>query len=305
MMKVLGLNFGRVNGECKKLLKLALGAAAEKGAQTEIVDTVKYRINRCTGCGACTRRLMGGKDQIRCVQNDDFEMISDKVLEADAVIVAAPVYVLAPDGSFKCFVDRFGPAHDKAFMLFENELRRENGGTPLNPDCLKRHLVAYISVGGAVTPNWVSFGISQMNLFGFPAGMKVVGQVNAQAMWDPEHAARFNAQARRLGEHVAEAFGQKNSEIAWEDDPGVCPVCHCSEVTLNGTDEVCCPVCGIFGRLSLENGKVTVTFSREEQDRSRLRMTGLLEHQEELGRKGRYPKFGEWLEKFRAMEDVL
>ena len=304
-MKVLGLNFGRVNGACKELLREAVGAAAQSGAEVEIIDTIKYKINRCVGCGACSDRLMSGKGQIRCVQKDDFEWISDKVLEADATIVAAPVYVLAPDGSFKCFVDRFGPAHDKAFMLFENELRLENGGEPLNGNCLKRHLVGYISVGGAVTPNWVSFGLSQLNLFGYPVGMKVVGQVNAQATWKPDYRARFLAESRRLGAHMVEAYGQKNSEVVWENDPGACPVCHCKEMTLNGTTEVCCPVCGIFGTLKIEDGKLSVQFSEAEQRRSRLRISGLLEHQEELGRKGRYPRFDEWLEKYMAMENTL
>ena len=39
-IKVLGLNFGRVNGECKKYLNIALEEAKAAGAETEIIDTV-------------------------------------------------------------------------------------------------------------------------------------------------------------------------------------------------------------------------------------------------------------------------
>ena len=52
-IKVLGLNFGRINGECKKYLNIALEEAKEAGAETEIIDTVTKKINRCIGCGAC------------------------------------------------------------------------------------------------------------------------------------------------------------------------------------------------------------------------------------------------------------
>ena len=128
MKKVLGINFGRVNGNCKKFLTEAMESAKQAGAETEIIDTIKMNIGHCIGCGACSRMLQSGKGQIRCIQKDDYETLSDAVLAADAIIVAAPVYVLAPTGQFKNFVDRFGPAHDKAYMLFENELRKDTGG---------------------------------------------------------------------------------------------------------------------------------------------------------------------------------
>ena len=155
-MKLLALNFGRVKAQCKEFLEVAVESArqADPNVEIEVIDTIKLKINRCLGCGACSRMLEGGKEQIRCVQKDDYEELANKVLEADAIIVAAPVYVLAPEGSVKDFIDRFGPAHDKAYMLFENALREEGvaeGKVPLEPNCLKRHLVSYISVGGAST----------------------------------------------------------------------------------------------------------------------------------------------------------
>ena len=180
-IKVLGLNFGRINGECKKYLNIALEEAKEAGAETEIIDTVTKKINRCIGCGACSRMLESGKQQIRCIQKDDYEAISDAVLDADCIIVAAPVYVLGPVGQLKDFVDRFGPAHDKAYMLFENAKREDTeGDVPLEKRCLKRHLVSYISIGGAATDHWVSFGLNQLNLFGMSINMKVVDQMNAE-----------------------------------------------------------------------------------------------------------------------------
>lgn len=309
MKKFLALNFGRANGNCKKFLNFAVEeakkAAEGKDIEFEVVDCMKLKITHCIGCGACSRKLQNGKDQISCIQKDDFEMLSDKVLEADAILVAAPVYVLGPTGQLKNFVDRFGPAHDKAYMLFENELRKDTDGNPLNENCLKRHLVSYISIGGAVTPHWVSFGMSGLNLFGMSINMKVVDQLNAYGSYSPDRIPMLTEESTRMGRRLIEALDLKNSEITWESEPGICPVCHCSDMTLNGTTTVCCPVCGIYGKIRVDGDKLSVDFSEEEKMRSRLNLAGVLEHQVELGRKPRYPKFDEYLAKFKAEVDEL
>ena len=63
---------------------------------------------------------------------------------------------------------------------------------------------------------------------------------------------------------------------------------------------------GIYGTLKMDGHKVKVIFTEEEQNRSRLRLAGVLEHQVELGRKPRYgDKFDEYLERFKAQEDIL
>ncbi len=303
--KVLGLNFGRMNGNCKTFLKEAIKAAEEQGAEVEIIDTINKEIKPCIGCGACSRMLQSGKGQIRCIQKDDYEAISDAVLAADAIIVAAPVYVLEPAGKLKNFIDRFGPAHDKAYMLFENELRKDTGGDELNPDCLKRHLVSYISVGGATTQNWVSYGLPGMNLFGMSLNMKVVDQLDAYAAYVPDNRERLLAESAKMGKHIVEALDQKTSEIEWTSDPGTCPVCHCNEMTMSGTTKVGCPICGIYGKLVIDGDNVRVEFSEEEKRRSRLKFTGVLEHQVEQGRRDRYPRFDEYVEKFMAMQDEM
>ncbi|MCQ2558604.1 MAG: flavodoxin family protein [Oscillospiraceae bacterium] len=304
MKKVLGINFGRPNGNCKTFLSAAMNAAQAEGAEIEVIDAMKLKIKPCIGCGACSRMLESGKGQIKCIQkDDDYEALADKVLAADAIIVAAPVYVLEPTGQMKNFIHRFGPAHDKAYMLFENELRKDNGGEELNPDCLKRHLVSYISVGGATTPHWVAYGLTGMNLFGMSLNMKVVDQLNAYGAYVPNRRETLIAESERMGRRMVEAMDKKTSEITWESEPGICPVCHCDQLIVGKTTKVCCPVCGIYGTLKIDGEEVSVSFSEEEMNRSRLKFAGVLEHQVEQGRKDRYPRFDEYVEKFRAMEE--
>ena len=48
-----------------------------------------------------------------------------------------------------------------------------------------------------------------------------------------------------------------------------------------------------------------VGYSKEQQDRSRLKFTGVMEHQVELNRRDRYPKFDEYVARFRAMQDEM
>lgn len=303
-MKVLGLNFGRRNGNCIKYLGEAMQAAADAGAETEIIHMMGKKIAHCVGCASCSRALESGED-IRCAIKDDYEAVSDAVLDADAIIVCAPVYVLAPTGQLKNFIDRFGPAHDKAYMCFENELRREKGGKLLPENCMKRHYVSYISVGGATTDNWVSLGLTGLLLFGMSLNMIHVDMVSVRGAYKPEYQAEYFPRCKLLGARTVEAFGKRADEIVWQGDAGVCPVCHNDVMTLNGTTTVCCPVCGIYGRISVEGDALRVAFSPEEQRRSRLRFAGVLEHQAEIGRRDRYEHYDQYMQKFLAMQDDM
>jgi len=302
-MKVLGLNFGKAKGNCRFFLEQAMDAvkAAAPEAQLEMIDTIKLKIERCIGCGGCSRALESGKP-ITCVIKDDYEALSDKVLDADAIIVAAPVYVLGPVGQLKNFVDRFGPAHDMAYMMFENELRKDNGGQVLEDRNFKRHYVSYISVGVATTDHWVSFGLPGMQLFGMSLNMKQVDMVNVTGAYIPPMREKFAADCKKLGERTANAVGKAYSEIDWEGDPGVCPACHCSLMMMNGTTTICCPVCGIHGTITVEEDAIRYNFTKEELNRSRMNLAGVIEHQAEIGRRDRYgEKYDEYVARLSAV----
>jgi multimeric flavodoxin WrbA len=281
-MKVLGISFGKKMANTDILVKEALFGAKVAGAEVEFVNTVGMDIGRCIGCGACSTGFRQGKDT-QCIVKDDYQALEQKVLDADAIILGAPVYVLQPVGQFKDFVDRFGPMHDMAAMQGEQDKRTERGETenPVDPRYFKKRYVGYISVGGARTKNWVSLGMSSLHLFGMSSGMKVVGEIDAYNMGstgNPVLDEALIANANTLGVKVAEAVGKTEGEIEWYGEEGTCPVCHQNLITLNGTTTVECPICGIEGKLSVEGDKVNVTFSKEQQARARGTYEGMLEH---------------------------
>ena len=91
---------------CDILVKEALMRAEQAGADVKFINTLDMKIGRCTGCGACSAGRDKGK-QVRCIVKDDYQVLEEAVLEADGIVVAAPVYVLGPVGQMKNFIDRF------------------------------------------------------------------------------------------------------------------------------------------------------------------------------------------------------
>ncbi|MDR0656540.1 MAG: flavodoxin family protein [Treponema sp.] len=282
-MKVLGISFGRKSKNCEILVKQGLRGAESAGARVRFISTINLNISHCTGCSACSIARSKGK-QIKCVVKDDFNSVAEAILDADSVLVAAPVYCIAPTGQYKNLADRFGPAYDQYALTIEQEKRKREGAELLDERVLKKRHVGYISVGGAHTQNWVSLGLPSMHILGFPSGMIPVGQIDAYDMGqtgNPILNKDLMDTVFALGKRAAEAAGGK-TEGAWVGDDGVCPVCHLNLVTLKGTTTVECPLCGIEGKLSVEGDKVHVAFPPEQQARSRYTLAGKKEHIDEI-----------------------
>lgn len=288
-MKVLGVSFGRKMKCSEIMVKEALYKAKEAGAEVEFISTVNMNIGHCKGCGACsTLRDKGG--QVKCVIKDDYAKLEEAVLDADAIILAAPVFAVGTVGQFKDFVDRFGPAHDRAALIEEQNKRLaagKSGDELLDARYFKDRYVGYISVGGASTQNWVSLGLPTMHLFEFSCNMKAVGHIDAYDQGrkaNPVFDEELMRQCGELGRKLAESVGKSYDEVEWLGEEGVCPVCHNNLISigLNHSTEVECPICGITGKLSIEEEKIQVAFSEEQKNRARSTMTGLYEHYHEI-----------------------
>lgn len=285
-MKVVGISFGRMNQRSDILVKEALFAAKKAGADVQFINTVRLDIGHCRACDYCSRMKDKGEVEIHCCMKDDYHILEEACLEADGIIIAAPVYAVGIVGQFKNFVDRFGPSHDRAALLEENKKRKAEGKPELDPRYFKDRYTGMISVGGAQTHNWVSLGLPMLDLFNFSLCMKCVGHVDAYDQGrtgSPLLDKNLMAQAAELGKAVAESLGKPYDEVdTWVGDEGVCPVCHNPLLSMNGTTHVECPICGIWGDLSVDGDKVKVEWSEKEIARARNTNIGIYEHYNEI-----------------------
>ena len=85
-MKVLGIVAGRHNGNSEILVKEALLACQEAGAECKLINLFDYHIEHCTGCESCTMQMgeveMGKRDKyMGCVlkNKDDMDKIVNEM----------------------------------------------------------------------------------------------------------------------------------------------------------------------------------------------------------------------------------
>ena len=90
----------RLGGNCDILLEKALEGAAAGGAFTEKIVLNNLSFVPCQACESV-------RDDGYCAIEDDFQYLHDKMLEADAVLVACPVYFGSVSAQTKMMVDRF------------------------------------------------------------------------------------------------------------------------------------------------------------------------------------------------------
>lgn len=97
-------------------------SAEEAGYTVEKIPVARKKVAGCLGCNACYRN-----DGI-CVQKDDMAEIREKMLEADVIVLASPIYFYSMTAQMKAVIDRtyafFFPAGGQD-LLFHHLLRRD------------------------------------------------------------------------------------------------------------------------------------------------------------------------------------
>jgi multimeric flavodoxin WrbA len=99
--EVLAISSGpRKGGNSDILSDQLLIGAVEEGHLTEKISLREMNINYCTGCGTCISKKNG------CSQKDDMMEVLDKMISADVIVMATPVYFYTMCGQMKTFIDR-------------------------------------------------------------------------------------------------------------------------------------------------------------------------------------------------------
>lgn len=142
-MKIIGIQSSPKgkNSNTLRLLKAAMEGAAEAGAETEIIDITKLKINYCLGCVSCYNKG-------ECAQKkDDFKQVWDQVLAAEGIILSSPNYVDNVTGQMKTLLDRMtNTVHEQLFDGKYGFAISTTGGS--NADLVVNYLNAYITKSG-------------------------------------------------------------------------------------------------------------------------------------------------------------
>jgi multimeric flavodoxin WrbA len=89
----------RKHGNTEILASHALKAIAEEGISTELITLAGKEIKPCTDCNACEKTGV-------CTIKDDFTPIFEKMLAAEGIILASPVYVGSCTALLKAIMER-------------------------------------------------------------------------------------------------------------------------------------------------------------------------------------------------------
>ena len=99
----------RRHGNSESALDTVLAAIGDRFPAEKVV-LGDLAIAPCKGCGACER--LG-----RCVQEDDFQALSQKILDADVLILATPVYSMSVCAQAKALIDRCQVFWSRKYVL--------------------------------------------------------------------------------------------------------------------------------------------------------------------------------------------
>jgi NAD(P)H-dependent FMN reductase len=94
----------RRDGTIERAVDAILRAAAERGAETEVIRLIDRHIEFCRNCRKCTQQE--GLQRGACVQPDDMDDILKKIEAADGLVLASPVNFFGVTAVTQRFMER-------------------------------------------------------------------------------------------------------------------------------------------------------------------------------------------------------
>jgi multimeric flavodoxin WrbA len=92
----------RKNGNSAILAREAIAGAKAGGARVESYYLHGMKIGPCSACDACRR-----KKRTDCILKDDMAPLYSKIRQADAIVIATPIYWFTVSAQTKLFMDRW------------------------------------------------------------------------------------------------------------------------------------------------------------------------------------------------------
>lgn len=178
MVKILGMN-ASPRGEQSQTLRLVravLKGAAEEGAETELVDIYRLKIDYCTACGVCYA-------EGECTLIDDFPDLMEKMLDAEGIVLGSPNYIDSVTAPMKAVFDRMADAIHR--QLFSG-----------------KYGCAVCTAGGSGQEKVVDY----MNHVIIALGGTAVGGVGIAIGRDPNAILKGEEDARELGKRLVQSI---------------------------------------------------------------------------------------------------
>ena len=137
-IRVLGIaGSPRRQGNTETLLDRFLAGAESAGAQVEKIVVARLKIAGCIACDGCW-------DDGHCIVQDDFQPVYEKLVAADVIALATPMFFWSVPAQVKALIDRSQCQWARKFVL-----KAPLAATPAGH---ARRRGAFICVGGSPRP---------------------------------------------------------------------------------------------------------------------------------------------------------
>ena len=167
----------RANSNSEALAKSFTDCASNEGNDVEFISLKDKQVDFCKGCLVCQQTG-------NCVIKDDVKGIMDKVIDADIVVWATPIYYYEMSGQMKVLIDRLNPMFSKDYKfrdvyflataaedeehVYEKALSGLNGWI----DCFdKAELKGYVFCGGVTMGGEISGNAKLKEAYDMGAGV--------------------------------------------------------------------------------------------------------------------------------------
>lgn len=332
-MHILGLCNGSIHGNSEILLKAALQAAVAHDPsiktswihvpsvvlprnpkplrdEPDIIPNRSYEYDKDGGSGPA-----GSTTDV-----DDRAAAFEAIMDADALIIATPIYSHQPAGSLNALQDAIlGPFADTCGQ--HRIYQRQKAGDPAVKDvvvdhrAIKPRVAGFIAVAGsrAQFPEQWTLAMPSLHQFTYPLHCKVVdmsvfpGFAHAGAvLTDPEAVVR----AAKIGTNVASQLGRPFDEAVYlgPEEDGSCSYCHLLKFEFQGdNNRIRCITCGAAGELKTRSdGRVRPVWE-EDSDLSCITLKGKWQHVDDIAggleiERQELPAVATELERWKAIE---
>ena len=188
-MKVLVLQGSpRRGGNTDVVVNEMASGLREAGTKVSKIYLARLAFSGCTECFACQKRA----DRPNCSLNDDMQMVYKRMLAADTLIFATPVFCWGPTAQLKAVLDRC-----YAFCKFQ-----EDGSYN---SLLRGKRCALVATAGGTKEDGADLVVDSYRRFAKFMDMRSAGELVCALLTSPEETAnnvRLMARARRFAEKL-------------------------------------------------------------------------------------------------------